>query len=359
MSDGSKIEWTEATWSWVTGCTKISDGCLNCYIQTTPPFRIEHRKFSGPDIGASTGLKLYSDRLWWPRRWRKPRRVFVNSLGDTFHEDVPRDLIAEAFAVMAVCPQHTFQVLTKRARRMREVMDGPKRHVLWSPKLWHRSVLPNVWLGVSVEDQARADERIPDLLAMPAAQRFISAEPLLGPIDLTAVLHPLTRETGDDGLGAPLLDWVIVGGESGPNARPMHPDWARSLREQCTAAGVPFFFKQWGEWLPTSSLDIYCHGASGKERKYPQAAGLSMLADGRICLQDFSVAEHQRRIKTGVARNSRAIEVNQQAIDDHRAAVEDGARKLDNPLGYQWLYRVGKKAAGALLDGREWREMPA
>lgn len=284
MSDGSKIEWTEATWSWVTGCTKISDGCLNCYIQGTPPFRIEHRKFSGPDIGAFTGLKLYSDRLWWPRRWRKPRKVFVNSLGDTFHEDVPRDLIAEAFAVMAVCPQHTFQVLTKRHARMRSLLNDPKfaadvRAIAWQMD-GHAArrvewPLPNVHLGVSAENQKWLDIRYLALLQTPAAVRWISAEPLLGPISFWPDDHaghdsdligefPFERRTCLDCSGfededpripwttqehAIDVDWIVAGGESGSGARPCELNWLRTLRDQCAETGTPFFCKQLGRIL--------------------------------------------------------------------------------------------------------------
>jgi protein gp37 len=193
---------------------------------------------------------------------------FVNSMSDLFHENVPDEVIDRIFAIMALCPQHTFQVLTKRAARMREYMSSPGDRV----DKWFRAMsddmllaagainptqeyisalvaaqnLPNVWFGVSVEDQTRADERIRDLLATPAAIRFISAEPLLGPMDLnrSAMLRPVVETYP----GQPVLDWVIVGGESGKGARPMHPDWATSIRDQCRSAGVPFFFKQWGDW---------------------------------------------------------------------------------------------------------------
>jgi protein gp37 len=191
-----------------------------------------------------------------PLRWKKPRTIFVNSMGDLFH--CPHEWIDQVFAVMALAPQHTFQVLTKRAERMRGYMNHPRRRFIVekTARILHNqggtlpqhaiayftscpAPLPHVWLGVSVEDQKRADERIPDLLHTPAAVRFISAEPLLGSIDLQGAV--------------PALDWVIVGGESGPGARPMHPDWARSIRDQCGAAGVPFFFKQWGEHAPNGS----------------------------------------------------------------------------------------------------------
>jgi protein gp37 len=292
VSDGSKIEWTSATWSWVTGCTKISDGCLNCYIQTTPPFRIEHRKFSGPDIGATTGLKLHSDRLWWPRKWRKPRNVFVNSLGDTFHEDVPRDLIAEAFAVMAICPQHTFQVLTKRHARMRHLLSDPAfvsqvadRAASMVLSGW-RWPLPNVHLGISAENQKWADIRVPALLATPAAVRWISAEPLLGSINLSLWLGDgdgVSTEPGERGLrgglaGRQSISWLVAGGESGPQARPCELAWLRQLRDQCAETGTPFFCKQLGRTL---GLELAA-GAKGGDwdawpadlrvREFPRAA---------------------------------------------------------------------------------------
>jgi protein gp37 len=283
MSDGSKIEWTQATWNWVTGCTRISDGCLNCYIETTPPFRIAHRKFSGPGIGAWTGVKLHSDRLWWPRKWRAPRRIFVNSLADTFHGDVPADLIAEAFAVMAACPRHVFQVLTKRHGRMRALLGDEgftgqvqdRAENMGVNLDYFRWPLPNVHLGVSVESQQWAEARIPALLKTPAAVRFLSCEPLIGPVDL-GIGDPHRGHESDDVFGWPHpricldcsdpdgednivfferepdpcgLSWVIVGGESGPGARPMSIRWARMLVRECQSAGVPVFVKQLGSVL--------------------------------------------------------------------------------------------------------------
>ena len=270
MSDASTIEWTDATWNPVTGCTKVSAGCDHCYAETF------YERFNGP--GSFATVTCHPDRLTIPLRWRKPRRIFVNSMSDLFHADVPDDFIARVFAVMAASPRHTFQVLTKRHARMRTLLgsddfklavaehaafgaDVPRTTDLGSPG-WP---LRNVWLGVSVEDQRWADIRVPDLLGTPAAVRWISAEPLLGPVDLRFLPFPRwSGVTRSDGMvldavgkrygvpgrwmqrGAVGLDWVVVGGESGPGARPMEPDWVRALREQCAEADVPFLFKQWG-----------------------------------------------------------------------------------------------------------------
>ncbi|MEV8638917.1 phage Gp37/Gp68 family protein [Streptosporangium sp. NPDC051023] len=256
MADKSKIQWTESTWNVITGCTKISDGCLNCYITGTPPFRMAGRKFDGPGIGATTGVTLHPDRLETPLRWKKPRMVFVNSLADLFHEDVPDGFIAQVWDVMARCPQHTFQILTKRHARMRSLLRK------WSPITgatpWVHTgpwPLPNVWLGVSVESQQWAIARVPALLETPAAVRWISAEPLLGPV----LLH-------DDWIGAdpfrrdePSLDWVVCGGESGPGARLMDLEWSRSLVRQCRDAKTAVFVKQLGSvW----AKDIHVGGRS-------------------------------------------------------------------------------------------------
>jgi protein gp37 len=263
VGDKSGIEWTEATWNPVTGCTKVSPACANCYIARTPPFRMHGRQF----VKGHIPLEFHENRLDQPLRWRKPRRIFVNSLSDLFHEDVPDLFIDRVFAVMALCRQHTFQVLTKRPARMRGYFDRPGKHadvavevfkrftVLREAERHSRAVpwpLPNVWLGVSVENQHFADERIPLLLQTPAAVRFLSCEPLLGPIDLALTRLRVCRNED------PPLDWVIAGGESGHGARPMYPEWARAIRDQCVAAGVPFFFKQWGEWRPVAprSLNI-------------------------------------------------------------------------------------------------------
>ncbi|HMG94379.1 MAG TPA: phage Gp37/Gp68 family protein [Chryseolinea sp.] len=228
----TKIEWTDEVWNPVTGCDKVSQGCKNCYAE------IMHRrlmgmfpdKYSKPFLG---NIELHEDELMKPLKWRnKPRRVFVNSMSDLFHEDVDYGFIYKVFAVMDVCRQygHTFQILTKRPGRMLEFMKAHVSYTINSP-------LDNVWLGVSVEDQKTADERIPLLKHTSAAVRFLSCEPLLGPIN--------------DHLDTQKIHWVIVGGESGRHARPMYPDWVRSIRDQCRASDIPFFFKQWGEWAPS------------------------------------------------------------------------------------------------------------
>jgi protein gp37 len=261
---GSHMQWTDETWNPTTGCTKISPGCAHCYIETTPPFRMAGRKF----VKGHIPLLLHADRLDKPLHWKKPRRVFVNSLSDLFHEDVPDEFIDRVFAVMALCPQHTFQVLTKRAERMAGYCARSHRRTQesaaeagWISKgdgfrcaAWPWP-LPNVWLGVSCEDQQRADERIPWLLKAPAAVRFISAEPLLGPIDFRrAWRHDgCGYDAGGlelycSGCGEPgkIADWVIVGGESGRGARPCNVAWIRSIIDQCKAAGVACFVKQLG-----------------------------------------------------------------------------------------------------------------
>ena len=297
------------------------------------------------------GLFFNEGWLLSPLRWRRPKTVIIGEIIDLFHEDVPDDWIDKVFAVMALAPQHQFMVLTKRAKRMREYLSHPTVSVnagfnalgiaLENPtlrlgkdvilkgtditpgalKLWP---LPNVALGVTAEDQERADERIPDLLATPAAKRFVSIEPMLGAIDLTSLRNHAGLGEGQrwlNALGArgygyvyegvdscpvPRLDLVICGGESGPNARPMHPDWPRSLRDQCATAGVPFNFKQWGNWAPekvsTPISEAFGSGA-------PYVA----WADGTIA---------------------------------HGSAADHGGNGI-------MLYNIGKRRAGCLLDGVE------
>jgi protein gp37 len=295
MGDRSGIEWTDATWNPTSGCTKVSQGCKHCYAE-----RVFPRAYAKSGR-AFTDVAQHPDRLGQPLRWQRPRRIFVDSMSDLFHEAIPFDYIDSVFGVMALARQHTFQVLTKRPARMLEWFNQARSRpaivecacsaMLEATGILERRPfdrdeamalagqgwpLPNVWLGVSVEDQATADERIPLLLATPATVRFLSMEPLLGPVDV----FPYIRKTIGDPLSSP-LDWVIVGGESGPKARPMHPDWARSLRDQCAAAGVPFFFKQWGEWRPI------CEGGGSWYRYLYRSRRLAREGENQAALDEL------------------------------------------------------------------------
>lgn len=265
MGDRSKIEWCDATWNPVTGCTKVSPGCAHCYAESVWP-RMQH--LPGYEGRSFSDVRCHPERLDQPHRWRRPRRIFVNSMSDLFHPDVPDDLLMHVCRTMMENPRHTFLVLTKRPERMRDfchrlrwnnrgsgllwLTEAPENRDGWRPFGGAGcSPMANVWLGVSVENQATADERIPILLGTPAALRFVSCEPLLGPVNLLEIDknedHEYFSLLVDD--GQPRIHWVIVGGESGPQARPMHPDWVRAIRDDCKTAQVPFFFKQWGgEW---------------------------------------------------------------------------------------------------------------
>jgi protein gp37 len=214
VAHNSSIEWTEATWNPTTGCTKISPGCAHCYAER---MAIRLQAMEQNRYRNAFELTLQEDIVELPLRWKKPRLIFVNSMSDLFHADVPSTFIKRCFQVMQQAKQHVFQVLTKRPQRAAEITD----ELPWSE---------NVWLGTSVEGQ-RYTDRIDVLRRVPATVRFLSVEPLLGPID---------------NLGLDGIHWVIAGGESGPGARPMQPEWVRKIRDQCIAAGVPFFFKQWG-----------------------------------------------------------------------------------------------------------------
>ncbi len=296
----TKIEWTDETWNPVTGCTKVSEGCRNCYAE-----RIAKRF---PHDGSAPGNKTnpfeevitHPGRLNQPLHWKKVRRIFVCSMGDLFHEDVPDKFLDDVFWKMEITVRHTFQVLTKRPKRMMDYLSS-RWSFMQPPK--------NIWLGTSVEDQKTADDRIPLLLQIPAAVRFVSYEPALGPVDFRNVkmrmvggevvcIDALTSEwvPGEPSPTKNHLDWIIAGGESGPHARPTHPEWFRSVRDECFATEVPFFFKQWGEWVTEnqSPEDIILPGES---RTFPDGRGL----------------QH---------------------------------------------FRVGKKRAGSLMDGREWKQFP-
>ena len=323
MGDKTDIEWADATWNPIVGCDVCSPGCANCYAMGQA-----YRLLDKPGSHYAGTTRSVNGRAVWtgtielapphivtqPMRWRRGRRIFVNSMGDLFHEGLPEWWIDLVHAVMALCPHHRFLVLTKRSERMRRYLtraaaesDGwiserwgaeaasrynalgqaratikqvrPETEI---PAGWPKWPLANVGYGVSVEDHRRAVERLPDLEQTPAAMRWISTEPLLGPIDLEPWLA--------------MIDWVVLGGESGRDARPMHPDWARSVRDQCQKAGVPYFFKGWGEWAPVAKV-----GTGG----------------------------------TGIV------------LSDHHYFPDTTTSR-----------RVGKKAAGRLLDGREWNEFP-
>ena len=346
----SKIEWTQETWNPIAGCSIYSPGCARCYAMRMAA-RLEAM---GRDLYAGLTTPSKAGRVWTgevrvasddvflrPLRWRNPRTIFVNSMSDLFHERVPDALIDRVFAVMALCPQHTFQVLTKRSARMRAYMAAGREHqvgqavhdaapvgrdigpssLMWTPKRGHGSFdfngrwpLPNVWLGVSAEDQRRADERVPDLLATPAAVRFVSAEPLLGPICFGQLQEGLPANAWLTWLDE--LDWIIVGGESGPGARPMHPDWARLIRDQCEATGVAFHFKQHGAW--TVAMD--------REAQDP---------DWRA---DYSNTLNDRRPEIAWLNLA-------------------GGRGFHGER-FHVMRRVGKAAAGRLLDGRTHDGMP-
>jgi protein gp37 len=225
MAEHTAIEWTDATWNPVTGCDKISPGCLNCYAER---FSERFRGVPGHPFEQGFDLRLRPERLEQPLKWKSPRRIFVNSMSDLFHKDVPDDFIGRVFDVMEHANQHVFQVLTKRSSRMAGFTR--RRYGKASPP-------PNIWLGVSVED-GRRKGRISHLRQTVASVRFLSVEPLIGPMgemDLTDI------------------DWVIVGGESGPGHRPMRPEWVDEVQEQCADQAVPFFFKQWGGIRPKAN----------------------------------------------------------------------------------------------------------
>jgi protein gp37 len=330
MADRTKIEWTRgddgspgATWNPVTGCTKVSPGCDHCYAETTAE---RFRNVPGHYYESGFDLQLRPDKLDQPLRWKKPRRVFVNSMSDLFHADIPDEYIAKVFAVMALASQHTFQVLTKRPGRMRALLQAADFAALinWEYVCLPSDIpsirgpqwpLPNVWLGVSAEDQRWADIRIPVLLNTPAAVRFVSAEPLLGPIRFDHVwLTNGTCHTQCRG-----LDWVIVGGESGRGARPMHPDWVRSIRDQCQAAEVAFHFKQRGEW--------------------------TWNEPGR-----FTVPQRPLTDRVAVMHPAGMTALTKDnPFDPFAVAHPNWATRIE---------RVGKRGAGRELDGRTWDEYP-
>ena len=335
----SNIEWTESVWNPVTGCTNISEGCLNCYAEP-----MANRLKAMGNIGYKDGFKVtcHKDRLAQPIKWKKPRTIFVCSMGDLFHEDVPDKFIRQVFNIMTYAKHHTFLVLTKRAERM---------HDFLIKNSFGKLDLSHIWLGVSAENQEQADKRIPLLLQTPAAKRFVSIEPMLGAIDLTSYIS-LTDENGTqeffnkngwgydewsggfhDGSGDSLqsgLDWIILGGESGPGARPMHPDWPRLVKDQCKTAGVPFFFKQWGEYI--SYKDAY--NKLGESYLYN-----NFLKPRSSAWKGKGSPERVRFFNKVTGK-----------------LVEDMIKGRETPTDLMML-KVGKKKAGALLDGKEYKEI--
>jgi protein gp37 len=258
MSAKTGIEWTDATWNPVVGCERVSPGCAHCYAKALHDQR-HTAHLAGKQVAPQYAepfevVQLMPERLTYPLSWREPRRVFVNSVSDLFHESVPDEYIAKVFAVMALADRHTFQVLTKRPTRMRQLLNDPDfavemvkriRDGQQSPDVaWLRWPLPNVWLGVSVENQRWANERIPLLLDTPSAKRFLSCEPLLGPVYIAEYLpNPLWDNLPS--WQSPVIDWIIAGAESGRGARPMERAWVESLRDQCVESGkTKFMFKQ-------------------------------------------------------------------------------------------------------------------
>lgn len=348
----SKIEWTEDTWNPLIGCDKISAGCKNCYAIKTAWIRQHNskmaEKYAGVVEKTSNGslnwtgkINFHQPSLLKPLNTKKPTMFFVNSMSDLFHEDVPFEYIDAIFSVMSDCDWHTYQVLTKRAKRLYEFYQWKREqfNIPWQPK-------NNVWIGVSVEDQKAANERIPYLLQIPAAVRFLSCEPLLGPVNLTHIDadgagHPeycqidcLTGRHTD--MARPCedvetIDWVIVGGESGKDARPMHPAWVRSLKDQCEKANVPFFFKQWGEW-------------------YTRWADLRDKSEHPFVFKYYD-SYQQFTQKDWVNKGDACI-----SIDGTVCKTGGDMQKCAYPVAI--MQKVGKKKAGRLLDGKEYNEFP-
>ncbi|MET7944408.1 phage Gp37/Gp68 family protein [Streptomyces sp. NPDC005302] len=469
----TKIEWTDETWNVATGCEKVSPGCDGCYAETLAE---RFRGTAGHYFESGFDLTLRPDRLALPLSWKKPRRVFVNSMSDLFHAGIPDEYIARAFAVMALTPQHTYQILTKRHSRMRSLLTGlcdcgqgcvPATHfrsaMAWAvskanvdripgvpddaeQRVYRETPwpLPNVGLGVSVENQKWADIRIPALAATPAAFRFLSCEPLLGPLDLTRWLPPISPvppaeapatwaewtwpdwvptavrggiegfwgedqgrsprlwmaamhennapafgaeiEMGDDphrrrvtgrfvycwgNIGRLALandparefaytsfgrrrdqrrgraiDWVIAGGESGHKARAVHPDWVRTVRDQTTAAGAAFFFKQWGEWAPAPFIVRVCDPDVGWKGTDEELATAKADSEARGATHAHTGGWFEEDDE----RHYWLHEIGHKPWSLERCAL---------PPGTAAIRRWGKKAAGRELDGRTWDEMPA
>lgn len=345
MSGESKIEWTDSTFNPWIGCTKVSPGCDHCYAEAWDRRFAEsgHATHWGP----GKARRRTSESNWrQPVRWNaahdaflaehgRRRRVFCASLADVFDNEVPDDWRWDLFRVIAATPNLDWLLLTKRIGNALKMLNEAAAAVeddFAGASTWDRSPWANVWIGATVVNQEEADRDIPKLLDTPAAKRFISIEPMLGDIRLGSFLQRSPSAAFANGcvtpdmpawtrIGATAIDWVICGGESGRHARPMHPDWARSLRDECSAAGVPFLFKQWGEWLPW-------HHFTGARIDDPP---------------------ERTRFVTREWLDDRWIDVGRPDFWDSK----DG--DIDD---MQCVGRVGKKAAGRLLDGREWNGFP-
>lgn len=318
MSENTNIEWCDHTFNPWEGCQKVGPGCDNCYAET------RNARFGGgqaPNWGPGAPRRRTSESNWRkPLQWQakaaefmakhgRRQRVFCASLADVFDNQVPVQWRIELMSLIIDTPDLDWLLLTKRIGNAAEMLDVAFRGAVAQREKWPDVVLPNVWIGATITSQAEADRDIPKLLAVPARVRFLSMEPLLGPVDL-----PAAKAFGLHGFGTHIMgvDWVIVGGESGPGARPMHPDWARSLRDQCAAAGVPFLFKQWGEWTPGENVN--------------KQHGTVVTADWYA--GEWSLGEED---------------------------MASSGNHIDNEPD---LYRIGKKKAGRLLDGAEHNEFP-
>jgi protein gp37 len=321
VSANSSIEWTDTTWNPTTGCDQVSAGCDNCYAlpmakRLKAMGSAKYQKDGDPRTsGPGFGIAVHPETLDEPHSWRTPRKVFVNSMSDLFHAKVPVEFIQRVFEVMANTPQHTYQILTKRARRAALLAE----HLPWPS---------NVWMGTSVEN-ARVLHRVDALRRVPAAVRFLSCEPLLGPLDGVDL----------DGIG-----WVIAGGESGHKARPMHPEWVRGLRDRSAAAGVPFFMKQWGEWGPAPWSVRVCDPAVGWQGTKEGLAAAKRDAEARGATHAYAVwaDEHGWELYE----------------PPHKPWSLERADSIDDRV-HAPMRRWGKKAAGRELDGRTWDEYPA
>lgn len=341
MSANSKIEWTDHTFNPWEGCQKVGPGCDNCYAEA------RNARFGGgtaPNWGTDAPRRRTSPHNWeLPLRWNRAAvktgirpRVFCASLADVFDKGVPQAWRTDLWDLVEATPGLDWLILTKRIGNAERML----------PKPWIQQPRSNVWLGATIVNQAEADRDIPKLLSTPACVRFLSMEPLLGPVDLTELQPPGERRDWYDALRGrvsaiggsqpgsdiPRVDWVIVGGESGPGARPMHPDWARSLRDQCQAAGVPFLFKQWGEW---TAHDVDPNGESSHLCCIDRNGGECALSRGTDMREKGEPWWH---------------------LPAHPGRGTWGPDGI--PAGVVEVRRVGKKAAGRLLDEREWNEVP-